>query len=71
MIFVTRLNGSEIAVNTELLATVEATPDTLLILVNGTKILVKESVEEVVERITAYRRSVHQISHLRPVREGQ
>lgn len=59
MIQVTRLDGREIAVNAELVATVEGTPDTLLTLVNGARILVKEEVDEVVARIVAYRRSLH------------
>jgi len=59
MIRVTRMDGREIAVNAELVATVEATPDTLLTLVNGVRILVKEGVDDVVARIVTYRRSLH------------
>ena len=67
MIHVTRLDGREIAVNAELVATVEGTPDTLLTLVNGARILVKEDVDEVVARIVAYRRSLHHPPGPRPV----
>jgi len=67
MIHVTRLDGREIAVNAELVTTVEGTPDTLLTLVNGARILVKEDVDEVVARIVAYRRSLHHPPGPRPV----
>ena len=59
MICLTRLDGSEIVVNTDLIVTVERTPDTMLTLVTGGRILVKESVEEVVERSVGYRQRVY------------
>ena len=67
MIRVTRLDGREIAVNAELIATVEATPDTLLTLINGARILVKEGVEDVIEDVAAWRRSLLQPPGPRPV----
>jgi len=58
MILVTRLDGREIAVNSDLVATVERTPDTLLTLTSGARILVREPLEEVVDRIVAFRRRI-------------
>jgi flagellar protein FlbD len=58
MILLTRLNGPRIAVNADLIERAEATPDTVLTLVDGTKYLVTESVEEVIERVRAFRASV-------------
>lgn len=58
MISVTRLRGEPLVVNAELLETVEATPDTVLTLTTGQKFVVRESVEEVVRRVIAYRRAV-------------
>ncbi|WP_373049431.1 flagellar FlbD family protein [Vulgatibacter sp.] len=58
MILVTRLDGREIAVNSDLVATVERTPDTMLTLSNGGRILVREALEEVVERVVAFRRRI-------------
>ena len=55
MIFVTRLNGSEIVVNADLLETIEATPDTVLTLVDGTRYVVEEHPSEIIRRIQAYR----------------
>ena len=56
MIRVTRLNGKPFAVNAEVIETIDVTPDTILTLVNGKKIVVKESFEEVIERVVEYRR---------------
>ncbi len=58
MIRVTRLNGKEIVVNAELIRYVEQTPDTLITLINGDRLLVKEKMDEVVERAIEYTRTV-------------
>ena len=58
MIWVTRLNGTEMVVNADLIEVVETTPDTVVTLVDGKKYLVHESAREIVERITAYRASI-------------
>jgi flagellar protein FlbD len=58
MIPLVRLDGSEVIVNSDLIATVEKTPDTMLTLTTGHHILVKENVEEVVARIVEYRRRI-------------
>lgn len=50
MISVTRLDGKQIIVNAFLIELVEATPDTVLSLTTGRKLLVREQVKEVVER---------------------
>ncbi|MCX6645096.1 MAG: flagellar FlbD family protein [bacterium] len=58
MITLTRFNGSAVVVNAELIKLVESTPDTIITLIGGDKILVKETVAEVVERVMEYRRQV-------------
>jgi flagellar protein FlbD len=58
MIPLLRLDGSEVVVNADLIATVEKTPDTMLTLTTGHHILVKEPVEEVVARVIQYRRKL-------------
>jgi flagellar protein FlbD len=55
MIQLTRLNGIPIVLNSDLVKTAEASPDTMLTLINGEKIIVREPCEEVTERILAYR----------------
>ncbi|NLE28321.1 MAG: flagellar FlbD family protein [Phycisphaerae bacterium] len=58
MIKVTRLNGKPMIVNAELIRFIEQTPDTLITLISGDKLLVKESMEEVVRRAIEYSRSI-------------
>ena len=58
MIQVTRLNGKTLIVNAELIRFVEQTPDTLITLSGGEKLLVKEPMEEVVRRAIQYARSI-------------
>lgn len=55
MISLTRLNGSPIFVNCDLIKYAEASPDTMLTLIHGEKIVVLESCDEVIDRMTAYR----------------
>ena len=55
MIELTRLNGSPMVLNSDLIKTAEASPDTMLTLINGEKLIVREEPAEVVERVLAYR----------------
>jgi flagellar protein FlbD len=61
MITVTRLNGKQIVVNAELIRTVEANPDTTIVLINGDHILVREPMERVVELAVDYGRSLRKL----------
>lgn len=58
MIQLTRLNNSPLIVNSDLVKFVEQSPDTVITLVNGEKLLVREKADEVLNRIVEYRRSV-------------
>lgn len=58
MIIVTRLNGSEVVLNADLIETVESTPDTIVTLIGGTRYVVEESPSIIVDRIRAYRAAV-------------
>ena len=55
MIELTRLNGNPMVLNSDLIKTAEASPDTMLTLINGEKLIVREELAEVVERVLAYR----------------
>lgn len=57
MIMITRLNGTSVMVNPELIELIEHTPDTLITLTTGNKLNVLEPVDEVVRRILEYRRA--------------
>lgn len=58
MIKVTRFKGNEIILNAELIELIEQTPDTVITLTNGQKLLVNESPEEVVRRVMQYKRAI-------------
>jgi flagellar protein FlbD len=65
MITVTRLNGPPFALNCDLIERAEATPDTVLTLVDGTKYVVCEPVGTIVDKIREYRASIVALaSHL-------
>lgn len=55
MIELTRLNGKSIVLNSDLIKTAEASPDTMLTLVNGEKLIVREELAAVMERVLLYR----------------
>lgn len=55
MIHLTRLNGTPIYVNSDLIKYAEASPDTMLTLIHGEKIVVLESCDEVAEKINTSR----------------
>ena len=61
MITLTRLNGKPFVVNAELIRTVEANPDTTLTLINGDHFIVKETMQEVVERAIEYGRHLRKL----------
>jgi flagellar protein FlbD len=59
MIQLSRLHGAgTIVVNADLIETMEACPDVTITLVTKRRFVVADSLEEVIERIVAYRRSV-------------
>ena len=58
MITITRLDKRVIVLNADLIKMLEKTPDTIVMLINGDTIVVRESVEEVVQRIIEYQRLV-------------
>jgi len=58
VIYLTRIDGSRLVVNAELIETVEHTADTVINLVDGKRLIVAETVEQVVEEVVAYRQRV-------------
>ena len=58
MIEVTRLNGTKLIVNAELIEFVEETPDTVITLTTGKKIIVKESRQEIKNLVKLYRKDI-------------
>jgi flagellar protein FlbD len=67
MIQVARLNGNPLVVNSDLIRYVESSPDTTLTLINGEKIVVLESCEEVISRTITYRaRLLSEVARISP-----
>ena len=58
MIQLTRLNGSRFLVNSDLIERVDETPDTVLTLVDGTRYLVAENLDTVLEEIRCHRATI-------------
>ena len=58
MIRLTRINGSAIMLNDDLIQTMEETPDTVITLTNGAKYVVKESCENIRQLIIEYKRNI-------------
>jgi flagellar protein FlbD len=58
MITVTRLDGTEMVVNSDQIAWIEYHPDTVISLNSGEKLIVRESPETLVERVKAFRRAI-------------
>ena len=75
MIELTRLNGTPMVLNSDLIKTAESSPDTMLTLIHGEKLIVRETIAEVMERVLAYRarlftdvaRRLHPFGDLQPV----
>lgn len=67
MIHLTRLNGTPIYINNDLIKYAEASPDTMLTLLHGEKIVVLETCDEVAEKINTCRANVlAELSLIRP-----
>ena len=58
MIEVTKINGVKGLVNPDLIELVEETPDTVLTLTTGRKIIVKESRQEIKNLVILYRKDI-------------
>jgi flagellar protein FlbD len=63
MIVVTRLNNSQFAINPDLIERIHANPDTTLVMVDGAKYIITESMTEVIDKIAHYRARVIALTH--------
>ena len=53
-----RLNNQPIMVNADLIESLESTPDTVVTLVSGNKLIVRDTMEEIRDRIVEYKRRI-------------
>ena len=58
MITVTRLNNTSIIVNPDAIVFIEETPDTIITLLDGEKLMVREKVSEVIRRVIEFKRCI-------------
>lgn len=58
MIEVSRLNGSIYFLNPDMILTLEATPDTVITLTTGEKLMVRESPQEIIDRFVVFKRRI-------------
>ena len=58
MIELTKLNGSRLVINSDLIEFIEASPDSLITLTTGKKIMVQEPIAQIVEAIVRFRRLI-------------
>lgn len=58
MITLTKLNAHELVINCDLIETIEETPDTVINVTTGNKYVVKESKEEIINKVIAFKKQI-------------
>jgi flagellar protein FlbD len=58
VITLTRLNGNTVGVNPDLVTVIDVTPDTTLCLLNGDRLIVRQTLDEVVAKVIEFRQTV-------------
>lgn len=58
MIYVTKLNNEEIVINSDLIEVIEETPNTIITLTTGKKIITKDSTKEIIDKVITYKRKI-------------
>ncbi len=71
MIQLTRLNNQLLVVNSELIKFIERSPDTVLTLVTGEKVVVRESIDVILQKIIEFRRRIAARTDPEIVREDE
>ncbi len=62
MVPVTRLNNTVLVINADMIEFLESTPDTIITLTTGRKVVARESVEEIIEKAVEYKRRCLQLT---------
>lgn len=57
----TRFSGNQYIVNADLIEFIEETPDTVISLTTGRKVIVKENIDEILEKIIVFKRRIHNL----------
>jgi len=61
MILLTKINNAPVALNCDMVQFIEETPDTVVTFDNGNKVVVKERMNEIIDKIVEYRRRVRRL----------
>ena len=64
MIVLTKINKALITVNSDLIQYIEETPDTIITMTNNDKVVVQNSMEEIIQKVVHYRRLVNGLINL-------
>ncbi|GHU76738.1 flagellar protein FlbD [Clostridia bacterium] len=59
MVEITKLNDAKMTINCDLIETVESTPDTMITLTTGKKLIAKDSIAEITDKIVAFKRRIY------------
>jgi len=59
MILVTRINDRDVLINPDQIEMIEEAPDTTISTMTGKKVIVRDTLDEILAKITAYKRSIH------------
>ncbi len=59
MIVVTKLNDKSLYINCDYIESIEMTPDTTITMTTGRKIIVKESIDDIIDNIIEYKRKIY------------
>lgn len=71
MIALTRINGSPLVLNCDLIEQIESMPDTIIRLTNGHRVVVRETPDDVVDRVVAFQRRVKRTTDAETVGNGE
>ncbi len=71
MIKLTNLKGESFVLNDDYIETIESRPDTVIKLFNGKKYVVRESIDEVIQRVVEYKRRIFSSVPKLPYEEGE
>lgn len=59
MIILTKLNNQRFTINSDLIETLEETPDTVIVMTTGNKYVVKETQQQIIDKVIKYKRKMH------------
>ena len=71
MIKVKKINGRDLIINAELIEFVETTPDTIISMTTGKKIIAKDTPEELIKKVIEYRREIFPFKRFKKLTENE